>query len=109
VTAADSHATSGPAEAFIAELKHWRDVRGLSQSVLAKKVGYTPSYISKVEHGQQRPSTAFAEQADTVLRAGVHCGAPITSTRNSYDKKLRHNRIEAPLQHPSMRIMDRPA
>jgi transcriptional regulator with XRE-family HTH domain len=62
VSAADSHATSGPAEAFIAELKHWRDVRGLSQSVLAKRVGYTPSYISKVEHGHSTFAVWVAEQ-----------------------------------------------
>ncbi|CUW31746.1 peptide deformylase [Streptomyces reticuli] len=58
------------AEAFIAELKYWRDVRGLSQSALASKVGYTPSYVSKVEGGQLPPSSAFANQADDVLRAG---------------------------------------
>ncbi|MER6713272.1 peptide deformylase [Streptomyces sp. NPDC006386] len=58
------------AEPFIAELKRWRDVRGMSQSALAKAVGYTPSYVSKVEGGQQRPSRAFAEEADRVLRAG---------------------------------------
>lgn len=61
---------SGPAEAFVAELKRWRDVRGFSQSALAKAVGYAPSYVSKVENGRQRPSTAFADGADTVLRAG---------------------------------------
>ncbi|WP_405994077.1 peptide deformylase [Streptomyces sp. NBC_00986] len=59
-----------PDEAFIAELKRWRDVRGLSQSALAKRVGYTPSYISKVESGQQRPSASFASAADRELRAG---------------------------------------
>lgn len=59
-----------PAEAFIAELKRWRDVRGVSQSALAKQVGYDPSYVSKVESGQQRPSVAFADAADKVLRAG---------------------------------------
>ncbi|MEW2463105.1 peptide deformylase [Microbacterium sp. NPDC047426] len=58
------------AEAFVAELKHWRDVRGLSQSALASKVGYTPSYVSKVEGGQLAPSKGFATQADDVLRAG---------------------------------------
>ncbi|MFE1074800.1 helix-turn-helix domain-containing protein [Streptomyces sp. NPDC058783] len=58
------------AEPFIAELKRWRDVRGLSQSALAKAVGYTPSYVSKVEGGQQRPARGFAEQADRVLHAG---------------------------------------
>ncbi|MFF4748564.1 peptide deformylase [Streptomyces sp. NPDC001270] len=57
-------------ELFIAELKRWRDVRGVSQSALAKAVGYTPSYVSKVESGQQRPSVSFADEADRFLRAG---------------------------------------
>lgn len=59
-----------PEQDFIAELKRWRDVRGLSQSALGKAVGYTPSYVSKVESGQQRPSASFAQQADDVLSAG---------------------------------------
>ncbi|MEV4424030.1 peptide deformylase [Streptomyces sp. NPDC049602] len=58
------------ADEFIAELKRWRDVRGLSQTRLAALVGYTPSYISKVEGGLQRPSREFAEKADEQLRAG---------------------------------------
>jgi peptide deformylase len=58
------------AEAFIAELKRWRDVRGFSQSALAKEVGYTPSYVSKVEAGTQRPSATFSDSADRVLRTG---------------------------------------
>lgn len=58
------------ADEFIAELKRWRDVRGLSQTRLAALVGYTPSYISKVEGGLQRPSREFAEKADEHLRAG---------------------------------------
>ncbi|GAA1093126.1 peptide deformylase [Kitasatospora arboriphila] len=57
-------------EPFVAELKRWRDVRGVSQSALAKAVGYTPSYVSKVESGQQRPSRPFTEQADRVLHTG---------------------------------------
>jgi peptide deformylase len=92
VTDAEPHPTLGPAEAFIAELKHWRDVRGQSQSALAKKVGYTPSYISKVEHGQQRPSRTFATHADTILRAG---GA----LRRAYYEYERQLRQEAPAQH----------
>ncbi|MFJ8309786.1 MULTISPECIES: peptide deformylase [unclassified Streptomyces] len=59
----------GAAEAFIAELKRWRDVRGCSQSELGRRVGYSPSYISKVENNQQRPSATFADQADRELRA----------------------------------------
>jgi predicted transcriptional regulator len=53
---AEAQPPTGATDAFVAELKRWRDVRGLSQTVLAKKVGYTPSYVSKVESGQQRPS-----------------------------------------------------
>lgn len=59
-----------PDEAFIAELKRWRDIRGLPQTGLAAQVGYTPSYISKVEGGRQHPSAAFAAAADRELRAG---------------------------------------
>ncbi|MFF3359514.1 peptide deformylase [Streptomyces sp. NPDC002917] len=55
---------------FAGQLRYWRDVRGLSQSALASKVGYTPSYVSKVESGQLPPSPSFATQGDAVLRAG---------------------------------------
>jgi peptide deformylase len=59
-----------PIDPFIGELKRWRDVRGFSQSALAKAVRYTPSYVSKVESGSQKPSGEFAENADRVLNAG---------------------------------------
>ena len=57
-------------EAFITELKRWRDVRGVSQTALASRVGYNRSYVSKVEGDRQRPSESFARDADEVLRAG---------------------------------------
>jgi peptide deformylase len=56
--------------AFIAELRHWREVAGFSQKALAKLVGYTPSYVNKVEHGTVLASRAFAESADEQLHAG---------------------------------------
>ncbi|MFI9465721.1 peptide deformylase [Streptomyces xiamenensis] len=62
--------TTEAEDAFRAELKRWRDVRGRSQSALAREVGYGPSYVSKVEGGTQRPSEAFALAADRVLQAG---------------------------------------
>ena len=37
--------------AFVAELRHLRVAGGYSQKSLAKVVGYTPSYVNKVEHG----------------------------------------------------------
>ena len=56
--------------AFVAELRHWREVAGFSQKALAKLVGYTPSYVNKVEHGTVLASRAFAESADQHLHAG---------------------------------------
>jgi len=56
--------------AFIAELRHWREVAGCSQKRLAGLVGYTPSYVSKVERGTVLASRSFAESADQHLRAG---------------------------------------
>ncbi|GHH62327.1 hypothetical protein GCM10018781_10350 [Kitasatospora indigofera] len=82
------------AEPFIAELKRWRDVRGLSQSALAKAVGYTPSYVSKVESGHQKPSAPFAEQADRVLHAG---GA----LRRAFREIEQPARLEAAGLHPA--------
>jgi peptide deformylase len=62
--------TPDSADDFIADLKHWRDVRGLSQKRLAAQMAYDPSYISKIEGGQQQPTPEFARRADDVLRAG---------------------------------------
>ncbi len=55
---------------FIAEVRHWREVTGTSQKKLAGQVGYTPSYVSKVERGTVLASRQFAEAADQHLRAG---------------------------------------
>jgi peptide deformylase len=56
--------------AFIEELRHWREANGCSQKKLAGLVGYTPSYVSKVERGTMLASRGFAESADQHLRAG---------------------------------------
>jgi len=58
------------AEPFIAELKHWRDVSGLSRKALATKLGYDASYVTKIESGASRPTEAFARRGDDVLRTG---------------------------------------
>jgi transcriptional regulator with XRE-family HTH domain len=65
-------ATDAPqaAEDFIADLKHWREVRGLSQKRLATDMGYDASYVSKIESGHQQPTRDFARRADEVLNAG---------------------------------------
>ena len=51
-------------DAFASELRHWRELRGLSQKRLAAAICYDASYISKIESGQQRPSS------------GIQCLAP---------------------------------
>ena len=57
-------------EVFVGAFKHWREIRGLSQSTLAAKMSYTRSYVSKVESGSERPSLDFARSADQFLQAG---------------------------------------
>jgi peptide deformylase len=56
--------------AFIAELRRLREISNYSQKALASLVGYTPSYVSKVERGSIVPSEEFARSADLHLRAG---------------------------------------
>jgi transcriptional regulator with XRE-family HTH domain len=56
--------------AFAAELRHWREMAGHSQKKLAGMVGYTASYVSKVEGGTVLASREFAESADQHLQAG---------------------------------------
>src|SRR5437588_9736611 len=58
-------------DAFVAELRHWRKLRGLSQKQLAARMGYDASYISKIEGRHLRPTEDFARRADAVLRAGT--------------------------------------
>jgi peptide deformylase len=70
VTAKRSEEAQQAVDAFIAELRHWREVAGLSQKALAKVAGYDPSYVSKVEKGTLIASRAFAESADTATKAG---------------------------------------
>ena len=61
---------SAAAEAFVAELQHWRDVAGLAKKALSERMGYDPSYVGKIESGGARPSADFAKRADHVLQAG---------------------------------------
>lgn len=62
----------GPAgqDAFVAELRRWRDLGGLSRTALAKAMGYSRPYVSKIESGAERASRDFAITADRALGAG---------------------------------------
>lgn len=55
---------------FVAEFRHWRDVSGLSRTALAKVMGYSRSYVSKVESGSEHPSKEFMIAAEGALNAG---------------------------------------
>jgi transcriptional regulator with XRE-family HTH domain len=57
-------------DVFVAEFRRRRDVRGLSRSALARHMGYSCSYVSKVESGSEHASRDFATTADTILNAG---------------------------------------
>ncbi|WP_158104664.1 MULTISPECIES: helix-turn-helix domain-containing protein [Streptomyces] len=58
------------AEAFAAKLIRLRTGRGLSQSALARRMGYDKSYVTHVERCTQAPTRSFAQQADRVLGSG---------------------------------------
>jgi peptide deformylase len=97
-----------PSEVFVAELKRWRDVRGFSQSALARAVGYGPSYISKVESAQQRPSRTFAESADRVLNTGGSLARALAAIdrpgRNDHGGRRDTGPTPAELTSPSLVI-----
>jgi len=58
------------AEAFAAELIRLRTAAELSQSVLARRLGYTKSYVTHLERCTQAPTKPVARQADRVLGSG---------------------------------------
>lgn len=55
---------------FVAEFRRWRDLSGLSRAALAKAMGYSRSYVSKVESGSEHASREFVKTAETVLNTG---------------------------------------
>lgn len=61
---------AGQANVFAVELRRWRDVRGLSRGALARRLGYSRPYVSKIESGSEKPSREFAATAESVLQAG---------------------------------------
>lgn len=91
------------AEAFIAELRHWREVAGFSQKALARLVGYTPSYVSKVERGSIIPSREFAENADRATQAGraiVRRWRDMQAVAGEGEVPTRHEDLHPPQDDP---------
>jgi len=55
---------------FGAELRRWRQTRGLSQAVLARLVHVSPDLVAKVEKAQRWPTARLVSRWDEVLDAG---------------------------------------
>jgi peptide deformylase len=68
--ARDESTEASSQDVFVAELRRWREVRGMSRTALALEMGYSRSYVSKVESKHERPSREFARVADHALKAG---------------------------------------
>lgn len=55
---------------FAAELKHFREVRGLSKVELARRLKISPSYVSHLESGREHGASDLARRLDKELDAG---------------------------------------
>lgn len=55
---------------FAAELKRFREVRGLSKVDLARRLNISPSYVSHLESGRERGASDLARRLDKELDAG---------------------------------------
>lgn len=51
-------------------LRHWREVHGLSQAGLGRRLGYDDSLISRIENARRWPPPGLAARADDLLRTG---------------------------------------
>jgi len=49
------------------KIAEFRDLAGLSQQSLAEQVGITRPYLSKIEHGKQKPAYIIALKIAKVL------------------------------------------
>jgi transcriptional regulator with XRE-family HTH domain len=59
-----------PLAGFAAEIRRWRNLRGLSMKQLARRMGFDPSYISHIEGQRYGPSQEFAWRAEAILDSG---------------------------------------
>ncbi|GIJ46671.1 transcriptional regulator [Virgisporangium aliadipatigenens] len=61
---------ASPRQFFGAELRWWREHRGLSQTALGALVHSSGATVGKVEKAARRPTADFAGRADAALRTG---------------------------------------
>jgi transcriptional regulator with XRE-family HTH domain len=55
---------------FAAELRAWREFRGMSQSQLADAINYAESTVAMIETGQRKARAEFVERCDKALQTG---------------------------------------
>lgn len=55
---------------FGAELRHWRERRGLSQATLGRTVHVSPDLIAKVEKATRWPTNSLVARCEDVLNTG---------------------------------------
>ncbi len=86
--------------AYAAELRHWRERRGMSQQALADRLAYDRSYVSHIEGGSHLPTEGFTQRAEEVLDTGGALWARWDSLRldNVNDGDGRARRSDRDLQ-----------
>ncbi|MEV7021326.1 helix-turn-helix transcriptional regulator, partial [Kitasatospora sp. NPDC093558] len=55
-------------------LRYWREVHGLSQAELGRRLGYDDSLISRIENARRWPPPGLAARADDLLGTGGELG-----------------------------------
>jgi DNA-binding transcriptional regulator YiaG len=80
--------------AFGSEVRRLRRLANLSQATLARSLGYSRSYLSKMETGQVEPTRHFAGRADEVPAAR---GAIMRGWR-TFDNRRDQNRASTGLE-----------
>jgi transcriptional regulator with XRE-family HTH domain len=70
---------------FGALLRSLRVAAGMSIGELARRVNYSKSYITKIEHGLKPPTAFLAMKCDAVLNAGGELAALVNAVRGDED------------------------
>jgi transcriptional regulator with XRE-family HTH domain len=78
---------------FGAELRRWRELRGLSQAALARLVHVSPDLIAKIEKADRRPTQSLANACDRLLSAD----GSLASIWPEIERELRGQLIASPI------------
>lgn len=99
-----------------AELRHWRERRGLSQNELGLRVNFSGDHIAKVEKAERFPTVELMSQCDTALETGGVLARVWPTADHERRKHADNERIhtdfspgprpESSPQAPSLRLLD---